>query len=167
VLVFVFGPLGFLYVGWELAVACLAMMVVLYFLVSLVGFGGFLAVWWVKWVVLGFVAYKAYTLIKNVREQTREDDEEVGFGFAFAVVLMSDAFVGAAMGLAAAAGIVASFNAIFVEERILRGVAVLFLGTPLLVWVAGMISGLAAMAIDALALAGRATELRKRWAESR
>ncbi|MEA1964705.1 MAG: hypothetical protein U9O41_06215 [Candidatus Aerophobetes bacterium] len=163
-LVFIFGPIGFFYLGWQLVIACIMMLASFYLIVTLMGFGWFLSIWWVDWIIFGFIAYKAYSIVSAAKESILfdEDYEEIfGSGYSFALIMMSDTMTGIAMGLATAAGLYMTIISIFVEKKVLLGLVMFFIGTPALVYLANMIFGFIAMMVDSLALAGRESRLKK------
>lgn len=148
ILGFVFGPLGYLYIGWRYAISATVVFLIFIFVVVVTGFP---IPSWMKYIILAMLAYKGFTIVSVMNNLVDSHDEHVSAlnTFPFAVMAMSDLLVGIGMFYAGAIGIYAAVIQI-IEGKIFMGLIVLLLGTPLFVWVASLVFGLIAMGIDAV-----------------
>lgn len=148
VLSLVFGPLGMVYVGWRFAVCSLLVLGVFTLVVSVIGLP---IPEWGKYVILPVFAWKAATMA-SVRNGLDAVSLRQFQTFPVAMMAASDLLVGIAMCFAAAICVYSSVIAMF-DGAVLKGLALLVLGTPFLVWMASMVFGFIAFAIDAAVLA--------------
>ncbi len=153
-LVVIFGPLGVFYLGWQPACAYLLVYVAFSLLMYALGFGSVLGNPEGHLMVSGFLAYKAHAFVKGVQQGTfsRHSLDEVGGPLRCWILISTDAMVGMSMGLAAAVGLIASYSLMFVRGQAGRGIALLLVGTPVMIAVAGFVFGFLALGIDAVAL---------------
>jgi hypothetical protein len=149
---FVFGPFGYLYVGWRYAVMTLAVFV-LYFLV--LALAGFTLPEWMKYIILPVLAWKAFRIcsIRNAMLESGDDQAKVMNTFPIAAMAMADLLVGLGMVTAGALGLYVS-GLMFMDGRIVRGLTTLIIGTPALVCITTLVFGLIADAINALFFIG-------------
>lgn len=151
VLSFFFGPLGYLYIGWRYAILAIGVFVVFVLAITIIDFP---IPTFMKYVILVVLAWKAFTFVSVRNKLIDAQSEEVGTlnTFAFAAMAMSDLLVGIAMAYAAAIGLYVTVRLIL-EGRVLSGIGVLFIGTPMLVFIASLVFGWIAMGIDAICAA--------------
>ncbi|PIU61852.1 MAG: hypothetical protein COS84_10825 [Armatimonadetes bacterium CG07_land_8_20_14_0_80_40_9] len=168
VLSFVFGPFGYLYIGWK------------YFIMAFVMFAVFIAVLiltnldpavllpdtrrWLKFPLLMVLAWKAYTIcsVRNALIDAKDENVNALNSFPIVAMAMSDLLVGIGMVYAAAIGIYVSVK-MFLIGNLVKGFLYLIIGTPVLVWIASLAFGLIAMGIDALFAKGAENVFRKRY----
>lgn len=145
---FVFGPLGYLYIGWRYAVLALVIFVIFVFVLTVTNFP--IPVW-MKNVILAVFAWKAFTIVSVRNALIDSQDEHVPALNTFPVAAMatSDLLVGVGMFYAGAIGLYAAAMMIL-EGSVFRGLLVLLLGTPSLVWIASLVFSFIAMGIDAI-----------------
>lgn len=146
----IFGPLGYLYIGWRYALLAFGVILIFTLVINVAGFP--LPIW-VRYVVLFVFGWKAHTICS-----TR--NELVGMGefdrvqnlnsFSFAVMAMSDLLVGIGLFYAAILGLWVSVLLIL-GGSVLAGLAMLLIGTPILVWISSLVFGLIALGVDSLA----------------
>jgi len=149
---FLFGPFGYLYIGWRYAV----MAAVMWFV-----FVGVLVAADVpmppalKLVVFAVFAWKAFTICQVRNHLIENGDDHVRFLDTFwcATLAMTDLLVGIAMFYAAALGLLTTVH-LMLGGRVGGGLFMLLLGTPALVRIASMVFGLIATGMDAMILAG-------------
>lgn len=148
ILSFVFGPLGYLYIGWRYAVLAAAVLAIFVFILEAINFP---IPAWMKYVILVVFAWKASTIVSVRNELIDAENEDVHAlnTFPFAAMAMSDLLVGVGTFYAGAIGLYAAAR-LLLEGGLLRGLLVLLVGTPLLVWIASLVFGLIAMGIDAI-----------------
>ncbi len=147
------GPIGFLYIHWRYAV--LVLLIQGLFVVSLEPLDiPFL--WWWKYLAACIVAWKAFEVatIWNTVVEGGGSETAALRSFGFASVAMSSLLVQLATAFALGTGLYVS-GAALIAGKILQGLAMLFLGTPLLTWVFHLGSGLLALGMDAVFSAGR------------
>lgn len=157
ILVLSFGPFGFFYLGWQPVVAYWVVLSVFWLVLELLGFGGLLGLWWARLIVCAFLAYKAHGFVRAAQRAmlTGQSLDEFGGALRCWILAISDAMVGVAMGLAAAGGLLVSYNTIVLQGKVVRGVGFLLIGTPGLVWTAGLLFGVVATGIEAVVFATR------------
>ena len=148
ILGFLFGPLGYLYIGWRYAILALCVFLLFIFVLTITNFP---IPAWIKYVVLAVFAWKGFTIVTVRNELIDSQDEHVIALNTFPVVAMamSDLLVGIGMFYAGAIGLYAAVMVIL-DGSVLKGLLVLLLGTPLLVWIASFVFGFIAMGIDAV-----------------
>jgi len=148
ILSFVFGPLGYLYIGWRYAVLALAVLAIFVFILTAINFP---IPAWMKYVILVVFAWKASTIVsvRNALIDAENEDVSALNTFPVAAMAMSDLLVGIGMFYAGVIGLYVAAR-LLLEGSVLRGLLVLFLGTPFLVWIASLVFGLIAMGIDAI-----------------
>lgn len=155
---FIFGPFGFLYIGWRYAVSALLVFLI---------FGVVLAVLdfpiptWMKYVILLVSAWKGYTICSVRNQLIDSEDKNIGVlnSFPFAAMAMSDLLVGIAIFYAAAIGLYAA-TVMFFDGSVIKAGLMLVVGTPVLVWIASLLFGFIAMGVDALFAKGAANVFR-------
>src|SRR5688572_2873557 len=100
---FIFGPFGFLYIGWRYAV--FALLVFLIFGIALFVLD-FPIPTWMKYVIILVSAWKCYTICSVRNRLIDSEDDNIGIlnSFPFAAMAMSDLLVGIAIFYAAAIG---------------------------------------------------------------
>lgn len=142
-----FGPLGYLYIGWRYAVMAVGVFVVFVLVLSIPDFP---IPRWMKYVILPVLAWKAFTIcsVKNSLIEARDDSAKALDTFPIAAMAMSDLLVGLGMIYAGALGLYAS-TVLLLDGSIIKGLLMLVVGTPALVWIATMVFGLIAAGIDA------------------
>jgi len=149
----VFGPLGYLYIGWRYALLALGVILVFTLVINVAGFP--LPIW-VRYVVLFVFGWKAHTICsaRNELVEMGEFDQVQNLNsFSFAVMAMSDLLVGIGLFYAAILGLWISVLLIL-GGSIFTGLAMLLIGTPILVWISGLVFGLIAVGVDSLAGGG-------------
>ncbi len=152
VLGLIFGPLGYLYIGWRYAVMAFAVFAVFTLVLTLTNFP---LPPWMKFVTLAVLAWKGFTISSVRNEMIEMDDPDVALlnTFPIAAMAMSDLLIGMGMGYGAAIGLYAAAKFIL-EGSVLTGIVTLLIGTPALVWIASMVFGIIALGIDALFASG-------------
>lgn len=146
----IFGPLGYLYIGWRYALLAFGVILVFTLVINVAGFP--LPVW-VPYVVLFVFGYKAHTICsaRNELVERGEFDQVQNLNsFPFAVMAMSDLLVGIGLFYTAILGLWVSVLLIL-GGSVLAGLAMLFIGTPILVWISSLVFGLIALGVDSLA----------------
>lgn len=149
---FVFGPLGYLYIGWRYAVLGLVVFLIFTLVVTVVDFP---LPTWTKFITVGVLAWKGWTIVA-VRNAVIDDGNENAYALGtwpLAAMAMSDLLVGMGMLYAGALGFYAGVRFVL-EGSVFRGALVILLGTPLLIWVSSLVFGIIATGIDALAARG-------------
>ena len=160
VLSFVFGPLGFFYIGWRYAVCALFIMAVFLTVLAVVDYP---YPHWMQYLVVAVMAWKAYTVVevRNALIEAKENGQ-VQFldSFRCASLAMSDLLVGIGQFYAGAAGLYIAAR-LFLDGKVFGGLFMLVLGTGGLVWIAGTVFMFLAIAIDAAsaALFGRSENI--------
>ena len=146
VLSFVFGPLGWLYIGWRYAVLALAVVAVFVLVLTAINFP---IPSWMKYVILLVFAWKAFTIVsvRNALIDAEGQDVLALNTFPIAAMAMSDLLVGIGMFYAGAIGLYVA-GRLVLEGSVLRGLLVVLIGTPVLVLVAGLVFLPIAMGID-------------------
>lgn len=149
---FIFGPFGYLYIGWGYAVMAFAVFAVFTLVLTLTNFP---LPSWIKFVTLGVLAWKGFTICSVRNEMIEMDDPDVALlnTFPLAAMAMSDLLVGMGIGYAAAIGLYAAAKLIL-EGSVFIGIFTIFIGTPVLVWIGSMVFGIIALGMDALFVAG-------------
>jgi hypothetical protein len=142
-----FGPLGYLYIGWRYAVVAVGAFAVVGTVVAVAGFD---VPPWMKYVILPVLAWKAFTICSVANAMIEADDDNANAlnSFPVAAMAMSDLVVAFGMISAASVGLYVS-GVLLLQRSIIKGLLVLFVGTPALVWIATVAFGLIADAIDA------------------
>lgn len=145
---FIFGPVGYLYVGWRYAVLGLGVLAIFATVLALINFP---VPAWMKYVILAVFAQKAYAFVSIRNELIDTGSTEVSAldTFPVAAMAMSDLLVGVGMVYAGVIGLYVAVR-LLLEGSVLRGLLVLVIGTPVLVYIAGFVFGLIAMGIDAV-----------------
>jgi hypothetical protein len=145
---FVLGPVGYLYIGWRYAIMALAVFLTFVFVLTAIHFP---VPPWMGLVIMAVFAWKAFTICSVWNHLIETDDEEalVLNSFPVAAMVLSDLLVGVAMFYAGALGLYVAAT-LFLAGSVLRGLLVLLIGTPCLVWIARMVFGFIALGIDAL-----------------
>ena len=146
----IFGPLGYLYIGWRYALLAFGVILVFTLVINVAGFP---LPFWVRYVVLFVFGYKAHTICsaRNELVEMGEFDQVQNLNsFPFAAMAMSDLLVGIGLFYAAILGLWVSVLLIL-GGSVLAGLATLLIGTPILVWVSSMVFGLIALGIDTIA----------------
>lgn len=148
ILSFIFGPLGYLYLGWRYTIMAFVVFTVFVLVLTLINFP---IPGWMKYVTLAVLAWKAFTICSVRNRMIETDDKDIGIlnTFPIAAMAMSDLLVGMAMGYAGASGIFVAAKLIL-EGSHFRGLLTLLIGTPVLVWIASIVFGFVAMGLDAL-----------------
>ena len=159
VLGLVFGPLGYLYIGWRYSVMAFA---VLFLYVVVAALAGFSLPEWMQYITLPIFAWKAFTIcsVRNSLIETGDEQANMVDTFPIAAMAMSDLLVGVGMITAGALGVYAS-GLMFFDGRIFRALGMLFIGTPVLMWLATLVFGSVAAGIDAVFLCGGANVFRR------
>ena len=102
-----------------------------------------------KYITLAVLAWKGYTIV-SVRNALIEAGDEQASAldtFPIAGMAMSDLLVGIGMFYAGAIGFYVAAKLIL-EGSVFRGILVLFIGTPALVWIASLVFGFITMGAD-------------------
>jgi hypothetical protein len=148
VLSFFFGPLGYLYIGWRYAVLALFVFIAFVIVLSVTNFP---IPTWMKYVILAVLAWKGFTIVSVRNALIDSQDEHVSAlnTFPVAAMAMSDLLVGFGIFYAGAIGLYAT-AILILKGSVLKGLLLLFLGTPFLVWIASVAFGFLAMGIDAI-----------------
>ncbi|MBD3339727.1 MAG: hypothetical protein GF353_11500 [Candidatus Lokiarchaeota archaeon] len=148
ILGFFFGPIGFLYIGWRHAVCTFAIWTIFILVLGIVNMP---LPTWITWLINFVFAWKGYTICSVRNELITNQDPSVKAlqSFPIAAMAASDLLVGIGQFYA---GVLGFFGSLFLfsNREILKGLLVLFLGTPFMVWIAGFIFGIIAMGIDFL-----------------
>ncbi len=167
VLSFIFGPLGYLYIGWKYLIMALVVFAIFTGVLMLVNLDPALFSPEVRllirlpiWLVLAAKAY-AICSVRNAMIDAKDEGVNALNTFPFVAMAMSDLLVGIGMVYAAAIGIYASVK-LFLIGKLLKGFLYLIIGTPILIWIASLAFGLIAMGIDALFAKGAENIFRKR-----
>jgi hypothetical protein len=147
VLSLVFGPLGYLYIGWRYAVMALAVFLIFVFVLMVTDF----LIPEMRFVTLGILAWKAFIIcsVRNQLIETGDEDIAILNSFPVAAMAMSDLLVGMGRGYAVAVGLYVTVR-LLLDGSVLNGLFLLLLGTPALVWIASIVFGFIALGIDAL-----------------
>lgn len=142
-----FGPVGYFYVGWRYGIMAVGVFVLFVLVLSIPALP---VPPWMKYVILPVLAWKAFTIcsVKNGLIEAGDDSAKAIDTFPIAAMAMSDLLVGLGMTYAGALGLYAS-GALVLDGSVLKGLLMLVLGTPLLVWVATLVFGFIAAGIDA------------------
>ena len=159
ILSFVFGPLGYLYIGWRYAILALLMALIFVFVLTVTDFP---LPSWMKYVSLLVVAHKGYAIcsIRNTMIESGDEDVPILGSFPFAAMAMSDLLVGVGMAYGGAIGLYAAATMIL-HGGVLKGTLMFLIGTPVLVYIASLVFGFIAIAIDALFSKGMENVFRK------
>lgn len=159
ILSFVFGPFGFLYIGWRYSVMALVVLLIFVFILTLTNFP---VPVWMKYIILAVFAWKGFSIVSVRNALIDAQDEEVPDlnSFSVASMAMTDLLVGIVIFYAGAIGVYAA-TLLILEGNIFKGILVLLLGTPLLVWVASFVFGFIAMAIDSFIASRKENIFRK------
>jgi hypothetical protein len=155
---FIFGPFGFLYIGWRYAVFALLVFLIFGIVLFVLDFP---IPTWMKYVILLASAWKCYTICSVRNRLIDSEDDNIGIlnSFPFAAMAMSDLLVGIAISYAAAIGLYAA-AVMFFDGSVIKAGLMLVIGTPLLVWIASLLFGFIAMGIDAVFAKGLANVFR-------
>jgi hypothetical protein len=155
---FIFGPFGFLYIGWRYAVLALLVFLIFGTVLTMIDFP---IPAWMKYVILLVSAWKGYTICAVRNQLIDSEDENIGLlnSFPFAAMAMSDLLVGIAIFFAAAIGLYAA-GVMFFDGNVIKASLMLVIGTPVLVWAASLLFGFIAMGLDALFAKGAANVFR-------
>jgi hypothetical protein len=148
VLSLIFGPFGYLYIGWRYAVMAIAVCVIF---VLVIAFVQFPFPSWIKYIILAVLGWKGWTIV-SVRNAVLIEDPEIAEKldtFPLVAMAMSDLLVGIGMFYAAAIGLYIGVNLV-IQGAALKGVLVIVLGTPALVCLTILGFGVIASAIDAI-----------------
>jgi len=148
VLALIFGPLGYLYINWRYAITSF----VIFFIFTAVIVAVNLPIPdWIKLVILPVLAWKAYTICAVYNAMLETEDENINSfrSFPIAVFAMTDLLIGIALAYAVSIGLYIGVH-LLINGNILKGIAMVILGTPLLAWVANLVFGFIAVAIDAI-----------------
>lgn len=142
-----FGPLGYLYVGWRYGVMAVVVFLVFVLVLSVADLP---LPRWMRYVILPVLAWKAFTIcsVGNAFIEAGDDNARALNSFPIAAMAMSDLLVGIGMVYAGAVGLYAAAVLLF-DGSLVKGLLMLFVGTPALVWIATMVFGFIAMGIDA------------------
>lgn len=168
VLCLLFGPFGLFYLGWRHAlagnVAYLAYVILAYLL-------GLAFPVWMGYVLLAATAYWAYTLCisRNAALET-EDVEQFALTRTFPGVLLWAFNVFMTLGIvhAVAVGIYGSVR-IIQEGEMLKGLLLLFIGTPILAGTAAFVLGQLVYGVQSLVMStaeglqGRSAHIKAGW----
>jgi hypothetical protein len=148
ILSFIFGPLGYLYLGWRYTIIAFVVFGIFVLVLTIIDFP---IPGWMKFVTLAVLAWKAFTICSVRNRMIENEDNNIAIlnTFPIAAMAMSDLLVGMAMGYAGAIGIYAA-AILFLEGSPFRGLFALLIGTPVLVWIATIVFGFVAMGLDAL-----------------
>lgn len=148
ILSFIFGPFGYLYLGWRYTVMAFVVFAIFVLVLTIIDFP---IPGWMKFVTLAVLAWKAFTICSVRNRMIDIDDKDVAIlnTFPIAAMGMSDLLVGMAMGYAGAIGIFVA-GKLLSEGSPFRALFALLIGTPVLVWIASIVFGFIAMGLDAL-----------------
>ncbi len=146
ILGFVFGPFGYLCIGWRYAVMAFSVFATF---VLVIGLPAFPIPSWIKYIILPVVSWKAWTIV-SVRNTLLDTDSETAEKlntFPVAAMAMSDLLVGVGMFYAGALGLYAGVT-LALEGAVVKGALMIVVGTPLAVWLASLVFGIIAFGID-------------------
>lgn len=154
---FVFGPLGYFYLGWRYGVLAPITLALFTTLLDLIGslLLGVDLIWatrsWIWGPVLCAFAYKAHRVAAVRNELIEAGDPNVAAlnSFPMAAMAMADLLTGLGMFVGIALGLVLS-GKLFIGGRLLRAILMLVVGTPILAGIAAFFFGLVAMGIQAV-----------------
>lgn len=148
VLSFIFGPVGFLYIGWRYALLSLPILIIFVFVLTVANFP---IPEFMKYVILVVFAWKGFTIatVRNAMIDAQDEDVSSLNTFPVAAMAMTDLLVGIAMFYAGTIGLYVSARLIL-EGNIFRGLLCFLLGTPTLVMISSLVFGLIATGIDAI-----------------
>lgn len=152
-LAFVLGPFGLLYLGWRFTVLSFVMLLVFTLPLTLLDlyippFAHLL--------ILAVFGWKAHTIATVQNELIEAGDPAVHDlrTFSLAWMAVADLLTGVGMAFAASLGLSFSYD-LFSRGSVLRALAMLALGTPILVYLASLLFGLVSMGLSALVAAGK------------
>lgn len=155
ILSLLFGPFGYLYIGWKYFIMALTMVTIFIAILALVDLDPAVltskASFWVSIplrIVLAWKAYKICSLRNNLID-TKDKNLNAIDTFPFIVMATSDLLVGMGTFYVGAIGIYASIQMFFIGN-LLKGFLYLLIVTPILIKIAEFVFGLIAMGIDAL-----------------
>jgi MFS family permease len=148
ILGFILGPIGFIYIGWRYMIMGLLIFIIFAITMALVDFP---IPSWMKYIILLVTAWKAWTIVTlwNTLIDCNEEMIHNLHRFPFAAMAMSDLLVGIAMFYAGAITLYAGVISLY-RGHIISGLLLIFIATPLFIWLANLIFSLIAMAIDAI-----------------
>ena len=138
----IFGPLGFIYLGWRhviMSFIALAIFVSVLLLINIPLFD------WAQYItlpIMGFCAYGTANKINSFIEEERSNqnlDLSVLRSFAFSAYEASGLLQFFAMAYSLVIGVYASVLAF--DESVFTAALVLFIGTPVIIWISGIVFG--------------------------
>jgi hypothetical protein len=148
ILGFVFGPFGYLYIGWRYAVMAFSVFAAF---VLVIGLADFPMPSWIKYIILPVVGWRAWTIVSMRNTLLDTDSGTAGKlnTFPVAAMAVSDLLVSVGMFYAGALGLYAGVT-LALGGAVVKGALMIVVGTPLVVWVAGLVFGMIAFGIDAV-----------------
>jgi hypothetical protein len=157
ILGFIFGPFGYIYIGWKYALMGVAVYTVFFLILMPLDLdpailrtlpGGRFMVHLPLAIVF---AWKAYTIcsLRNALIEAEDERATMLNTFSVAGMAMTDLLVGIAIIYAGALGIYLSVIT-FLGGNLVKSLVYLAIGTPVLVWIASIVFGFIAAGIDIL-----------------
>ena len=148
ILAFVFGPFGYLYIGWRFTLTGLLIFFIFAALLAIIN-------WpippWMKYIILIPAAWKGHQIasLKNSFIEANAEAELRKFNtFTVALMAMTELVIAVGMFYGGAITLYASFLA-FTSGEMWRGIYFL-VGTPFVVYISLLIFGLIAKCIDSI-----------------
>jgi len=155
ILGFLFGPLGYLYIGWKYALMSLILFsiftIVSMFLnldlYSLEIYARFFA----RLPIMIVFGWKAYTIcsIQNKLIEANDSFANRLHSFPIVTMAMTDLLIGVGMFYSGGLCIYASLKIIF-GNNLFKGLVLLVVGTPIIVWTANFLFSIIAAGIDTI-----------------
>jgi hypothetical protein len=158
ILGFVLGPIGYLYIGWKYAVMSIVVYAIFMFVLMVADFDpvSMPAIRpWIRFPLMIVYAWKAYAICR-VRNTLIDSKDELSISFnsfPLAALAMTDLMIGLAMFYAGSIGLFVSVH-LFLNAQVIKGVLMLLVGTPALVWISSIVFGFVAGLIDLLFVRG-------------
>jgi MFS family permease len=148
----IFGPFGFLYLGWRYTVVALLVTIVFAVTATITGFDLFP---WMRFLFPLVLAWKAYEIatIWNISAETDKEFFKSLQRFEGAAMATTELLVSMGIVYAISAGIYVS-GRFLLEGKLLAGLFILFVATPILSYMAMLVLGFLAMILDAILIGG-------------
>jgi len=147
-----FGPLGYLYLGWRYAVIAMVVVLVFVGVLMVVDFdpAGMPAVRdWIRYPMLLAFSWRAYKLctIRNALVEAQDPKVTRPSSFPVAAMYMAELLVELAVVYALALGIFGTYLLV-ARGHIIKGLLMLLVGTPVIVWLGSLLFGFISMGVQ-------------------
>lgn len=148
----VFGPLGYLYLGWRFAVIAMLLVLIFVGVLTVVDFdpAGMPGVRdWIRYPMLLAFAWRAYRLcvIRNALIEAQDPKAARPASFPVVAMSMAELLVELAVVYAVALGLFGTYL-LLSKGSIVKALLMLFLGTPVLAWLGSLLFGFLSMGIQ-------------------